>query len=103
IHPDQPTDGNGIATGDKLTGGQSTIYLCYAECDAEPTPVYVSECDGVATNAASTTVERYRVIVSAEVPDHKPPALTAAQRDAIYPGAPPADFDRRVATEQTLA
>jgi hypothetical protein len=103
VAPDQPTDAKGIARGDKLTSGDSTIYLCYAECDAEPTAVYVSECDGVATNAASTTVERYRIIVRPGLPGSEPAELTSSQRDAIYPAEPQADFDRRIATEQTLA
>jgi hypothetical protein len=104
IAPDAVTDASGRPTGEKLDpGSQSTIYLCYTECDAEPTAVYVSECDGLATTAPSTTVERYRVLVRPGLPTDKPAALTAAQRDAIYPGAPAADFDRRVATEETLA
>jgi hypothetical protein len=102
IRPDQPTDANGLPSGDKLTGGQSTVYLCYAECDAEPTAVYVSECDGVATTAASTTVERYRVIVRPGLPAGEPPSLTAAQRNAIFPGEPPPGYDRRIATEEAL-
>jgi hypothetical protein len=103
IKPDQPTDALGIAVGDPLTGGQTTIYLCYTECDTERTEVYVSECDGVATTAPSVTEERYRVIVRAGVPDDEPPALTAEQRDAIFPPEPAADFNRRVAAEETLA
>lgn len=107
IAPDAVTDTNGKPTGEKLApGSQSIIYLCYTECDAEPTAVYVSECDGLATAAPSTTIERYRVLVlPADLPASptKPPTLTAAQRDAIYPSAPAADFDRRVATEETMA
>jgi hypothetical protein len=103
IDPAQPTDALGNALGDKLTEGQSTIYLCYTECDTEPTEVWVSECDGVAKTAPSTTEERYRVIVRAGVPDDQPPALTAEQRDAIFPTEQAEGFDRRVAAEQALA
>ncbi|HEY7050895.1 MAG TPA: carboxypeptidase-like regulatory domain-containing protein [Mycobacterium sp.] len=101
--PAEPTDELGCGCGGDPIEGQSTIYLCYTECDAEPVPAYVSECDGVPSKAHSKTVERYRVIVRPGVPDAKPPALTAEQRDAIFPTSPPADFDRRVAAEQTLA
>jgi len=103
IDPAQPTDSSGNASGDKLTGGHSTIYLCYTECDAEPTLVYVSECDGVPANAPSTTVEKYRIVVAPGLPGSEPAALTAAQRDAIFPKTPAQGFDRRMATEQTLA
>lgn len=103
IDPSQPTDALGNAVGAKLTEGQTTIYLCYTECDTELTEVWVSECDGVAKTAPSTTEERYRVIVRAGVPDDQPPALTAEQRDAIFPTEPGESFDRRIATEQALA
>lgn len=103
IDPAQPTDALGNPVGDRLTEGQSTIYLCYTECDTEPTEVWVSECDGVAKTAPSTTEERYRVIVRAGVPDDQPPALTAEQRDAIFPVEPEEGFDRRIAAERALA
>ena len=103
IDPAQPTDALGMPVGDKLTEGQTTIYLCYTECDTEPTEVWVSECDGVAKTAPSATEERYRIIVRAGVPDDEPPALTAEQRDAIFPKEPDEGFDRRVAAEQALA
>ncbi len=103
IDPAQPTDAKGVPSRAKLTNGQSTIYLCYTECDAEPTLVYVSECDGVPTNAPSTTLEKYRVIVQPGVPGSQPASLTAQQRDAIFPQAPAAGFDRRVTAEDTLA
>jgi hypothetical protein len=103
IDPAQPTDANGAPSGAKLTGGHTTIYLCYTECDAEPTMVYVSECDGVPTNAPSTTVEKYRVIVRPGLPGTEPASLTAQQADAIFPQAPAAGFDRRITTEKTLA
>jgi hypothetical protein len=103
IDPAQPRDANGAPSGPKLTSGQTTIYLCYTECDAEPTLVYVSECDGVPTNAPSSTVEKYRVIVQPGLPASEPASVTAQQRDAIFPQTPAAGFDRRIATEETLA
>jgi hypothetical protein len=99
IDPAQPTDALGKPVGDKLTEGQSTIYLCYNECDTELTEVWVSECDGVAKTAPSTTEERYRVIVRAGVPDDQPAALTDEQRDAIFPTEPGESFGRRVVAE----
>lgn len=103
LDPSQPTDALGNAVGDKLTDGQSTVYLCYTECDTELTEVWVSDCDGAAKTAASATEEKYRVIVRAGVPEDQPPALNADQRDAIFPAEPGEGFNRRVATEQALA
>jgi hypothetical protein len=102
IDPTQATDANGCLSNGKPIEDKSTIYLCYTECDTEPAPVYVSECDGVASKAHSATEERYRVVVRPGFPDDEPPALTPEQRDAIFPESPSKDFDRRVAAEQTL-
>lgn len=103
VPPAQPTDDQGLPSGDPLSSGQSTLYLCYTECDADPALVSVAECDGTASVANGTTMERFRLVVRAGVPAAEPPALTPAQRDAIFPAAPGADFDRRVVAEQALA
>jgi hypothetical protein len=103
VDPAQPTDAWGIAAGAKLTSGPSTIYLCYNECDSDPTLVSIADCDGTPSTAAGSTVERYRVLVTAGLPAAKPAALTDAQRNSIFPGVPPTGFDRLVAAEQSLA
>jgi hypothetical protein len=103
IDPAQPLDLNGFPSGDRLVGGQSTIYLCYTECGAEPSRLDVGNCDGTVSAAMSKSVERYRLVVQSGVPAAKPPSLTQAQRDTIFPGTPTADFDRRVAAQESLA
>jgi hypothetical protein len=101
--PPQLTDSRGVATGDPLTDGQITIYLCYTECDADLTSVAIADCDGATSAAAGTTVERYRIVVQAGLPGAEPAELTGSQRDAIFPTQPPNGFDRRIAAEQSLA
>ena len=101
--PPQLTDSRGVATGDPLTDGQITIYLCYTECDADLTSVAIADCDGATRAAAGTTVERYRIVVQAGLPGAEPAELTGGQRDAIFPTQPPNGFDRRIAAEQSLA
>ncbi|SEB02622.1 MULTISPECIES: hypothetical protein [unclassified Mycobacterium] len=102
IDPAHETDAKGKRLPDKAIEDNSTIYLCYTECDGEPTPVYVSECDGAASTACSTTEERYRVVVVPGLPDDEPPELTDWQREQIFPRQPTEDFDRRIATLKTL-
>lgn len=103
VDPFQPSDAHGRPDGERLAAGQQvTLRLCYTECDADPTAVAVSDCDGGTTTQPGATIERYLVRVTAGLPDARPPALSPEQRDAIYPPAPAAGFDRRVATQSTL-
>ena len=45
IDPRQPTDACGRPAGEPIRGGGIvTLSLCYHECQAEPSPVMVSEC-----------------------------------------------------------
>ena len=104
IDPFQPLDGYGKPDGDRLAAGaQVTIWLSYNECATDQTSVAISDCDGGTTNQAGATLERYLPRVTVGLPDARPPSLTPEQRDAIYPPVPAADFDRRIATEGTLA
>lgn len=104
LDPFQLLDAFGMPQGDRLApGAQVTVRLYYNECAADPTAVAVSDCDGGTTTQAGATIERYLVRVTAGVPATRPPALSPEQRDAIYPAAPSADFDRRVAAETALA
>ncbi len=103
VDPAQPTDPTGRPVGDRLADGEVTVRVCYAECAAEPTAVSVSECAGGDTVVPGLIVESFVVVVTAGAPDERPPALSDAQREAIFPADPAADFDRRIAAEQALA
>jgi hypothetical protein len=52
IDPAQPTDGNDSPAGNRMTGGEITVSLQYAEADGDPAP-----------EGPRTTVETYRVVV----------------------------------------
>ena len=70
--PTQPTDADGRPDGDKVVDGAVTVYLCYTECPDDPTPVLVGDCDSRNGFAPGSTVERFKVIVRAGIPDHAP-------------------------------
>ena len=102
-NPAQPTDDLGQPSGQPLgDGDQVTVVLCYLECDAEPAPVLVGDCDTQNGCANSSTVERYRILVRAGLPDAEPAGLTDQQCQAIFPASQESGFDRRVAACETI-
>jgi hypothetical protein len=52
IDPAHPTDCHDSPAGNRMTSGENTVYLEYAELDGDPTP-----------EGPRTTIETYRVIV----------------------------------------
>ena len=100
--PRQPTDDCGRPDGDRIEGeGAVTILLCYHECESEPVPVLVGDCDAGTACAPNLIRERFRLqVVSGEV--QAPTGLTDEQCAAIFPEAIPDDFDRRSVACSTL-
>jgi hypothetical protein len=69
VDPRQPTDFCGRPSGDRITGAEIVhICLAYHECEAEPVPVLVGECETRAGCANSLIRERYRIIVRKGTP-----------------------------------
>lgn len=101
-NPRQPTDAHGRPAGDPLEGaGVVTLCLAYHECETEPAPVLVGECDTREDCAPSTIRERYKLLLSEGEPDGRYGAIGEEQCAAIFPHAEVDDtFDRhRVACE----
>jgi hypothetical protein len=99
--PLQPTDACGRPDGDPAAPGEPvTICLAYHECDAEPTPVLVTDCDAREGCRPGAVRERFRIVVRRGRP--QPLGLSAEACAAIFPEAPPEGFDRRAAVCETL-
>jgi hypothetical protein len=59
----QPTDDCGRNVGDPVRTGIVTLWVCYHECEAEPSPAFVSDCpDSECENGLVR--ERYRLRIS---------------------------------------
>jgi hypothetical protein len=74
IDPRQVTDDCGQPEGERLVE-ENVVHIClaYHECDAEPVPVLVGDCDSQAGCAASVVRERYRILVrKGPAPEIKP-------------------------------
>ncbi len=94
IDPSQPLDECGRPSGAPLrTGGTVTIWLCYHECDAEPSRVMVDECGPAEKCENGVTMERYHVMVTAGEPG-LPGRLSPRECAAIF-GEPPKRGTRR--------
>ncbi len=100
IDPRQPTDECGRPAGDPVRrGGTVTLYVCYHECEAEPSPALVSECDERACENGIVR-EKFRLQIRAGLPD--PPAdITDAQCTSIFGTLPP-NTTRRIVACGTL-
>jgi hypothetical protein len=89
VDPRQPTDACGKKLGDPIQGaGKVTLCLDYLECDAEPVPVLVGDCDTQNTCAPSMVRERYRVLVHNGLPERStglPPGLCRALTQEVTP------------------
>jgi hypothetical protein len=95
VDPRQPTDDCGQPAGDPITGAATvTLCLSYLECEADPTPAHVVDCDARDGCMPGTVQERYRLQIRAGTPD-APGLLADEQCAAIFPDDPPEDLDRR--------
>jgi hypothetical protein len=101
-HALQPTDECGRPDGEPITDGWVTLELCYHECDAEPAPVLVSDCDTRLDCAPSAVRERFRLRLRRGVPERRPHGLSAEECAAVFPPDPTDDFNRRLVACETL-
>jgi hypothetical protein len=93
----QPTDDCGRETGPPARGrGRVSLWICYHECEAEPAPVLVSECERECENGLIR--ERYRLRITPGAP-RVPGLVTAEQCQAIFSAAPDRDARRWKITE----
>ncbi|MGE0441815.1 MAG: hypothetical protein AB7S39_15105 [Gemmatimonadales bacterium] len=100
VDPRQPTDECGRAVGPPARGrGQVTLWICYHECEAEPAPVLVSECERECENGLIR--ERYRLRITPGGPQ-LPELITTEQCQAIFSAAPDR-ASRRTKITETLA
>jgi hypothetical protein len=62
--PRELTDACGQPAGERLEGeGVVTLCLAYHECESEPVPVLVSDCETKLDCAPSTVLERYKILI----------------------------------------
>jgi hypothetical protein len=101
--PTQPTDRLGRPDGEPLDSGELTICLAYQECDSEPVPVLVGDCDTSEDCAASTVRERYRIYLREGLPETRPGHVSAEECTTIFPYNPDEDFDRRITASEILS
>lgn len=101
-NPTQPTDRLGRPQGEPLTSGELTLCLAYQECDSEPVPVLVGDCDTSEDCAASTVRERYRIYLREGLPETRPGHINAEECAVIFPENTDEDFDRRATMTDTL-
>lgn len=101
--PRQPTDASGRPNGEPLEEGTLTICLAYHECDAEPVPVLVGDCDTQEQCAPSVVRERFRIQVIAGAPDELPGLIDGETCGVIFPHEPEDDFNRRAVAGETLS
>jgi hypothetical protein len=103
-NPRQPTDDCGQPVGDPIESGSVTLCLAYHECQTEPVPVLVGDCDTKQGCAPGTIRERYRLHIRAGLPEVEPGQITDEQCTAIFPTEEMDDtFSHRLTACQTLS
>ncbi|MBK5189019.1 MAG: hypothetical protein JJD97_12310, partial [Gemmatimonadaceae bacterium] len=96
VDPTQPTDECGRPVGNPVRGGSTvTLFVCYHECEAEPSPALVTECDERACENGIVR-ERFRLQIRAGLPD-PPGSITDVQCTTIFGTLPPSTTRRIVA------
>lgn len=90
VDPRQPTDACGWPSGDRITGAE-TVHLCLAfhECEGEPVPVLVGDCDTREGCAHSLIFESYRILVRKGAPPETKPTCGF---ENPFPSGQPAQF-----------
>jgi hypothetical protein len=100
VDPRQPTDSCGRPTGTPIRGGgRVTLYICYHECEEEPAPVVVSECEPEDACENGIIRERYLLRIAEGEPLHE--HLTGEQCAQIF-GQLPAGTSRYDVVCETL-
>jgi hypothetical protein len=93
---EEPEDDEGEPAADVVT-----LYLCYHECDIEPTPVLVADCEVREDCLPGAVRERYRLVVR----EGKPAPPGSISRDTcrkIFPSKPGRAHDPRLAACNVL-
>lgn len=98
VDPRALTDVCGRTTGERLADGTVTLCLAYQECEAEPVPVLVAECDPKAACASSVIREQYAILVTRGEPQGQP----GVPCDKLFPEKPVEGFNRLAALYEAL-
>lgn len=99
--PGQPLDECGGPDGEPVADGELTLCIAYHECEVDPVPVLVEDCDTREGCRPGAVRERYRVLVRRDGAE-PPCGLDDVQCEAIFPSHPAAGFDRRAAACEAL-
>lgn len=100
-NPRQMTDCLGNPLGDPIKGAAKvTLCLKYRECEAEPVPVLVSDCDTHEGCAANVVRERYCLMVSAGLDQPEGDGIPCAK---IFPVHPNKEFDHSLQAAKALS
>jgi hypothetical protein len=79
-----------------------TLCVSYHECDTEPVPVLVRDCDTREDCASSTVLERFRFQIREGIPDERPGTLEDEACAAVFPQPAPQGFNHREAACNTI-
>ncbi len=101
IDPSQPTDDCGRPDGVPIRGDERvTLAVCYHECEAEPSPVMISECGPEQSCENGLVRERYRLRIIRG--DPAPPGFITPEQCARIFAQPPQGVSRREVVCDTL-
>ena len=101
VDPTQPTDDCGRPEGPPIRDDERvTLAICYHECEAEPSPVMISECGPEQSCENGLVRERYRLRVIRGLP--APPGLITPEQCARIFAEPPQGVSRRQIICETL-
>ena len=85
LNPAQLTDDQGRPVGDPLTEGTVEICLAYAESQADPVPVYVTDCENSENCASNTIREECRFLIRAAEGEPAEPPTCQLGDDGEFP------------------
>ena len=101
VDPYQPTDDCGRPDGPPIRNDERvTLSICYHECEAEPSPVMVSECGPEQSCENGLVRERYRLRIIRGLP--APPGFITPEQCARIFAEPPEGVSRRQVICETL-
>jgi hypothetical protein len=97
VDPKQPTDDCGGMVGTPLRGGgRMTLWICYHECETEPSLVRASECERACENGLIRERYRLRITAGATTP---PGVVTPEQCKTIFSSVPDKEGRRALISE----
>jgi hypothetical protein len=102
VDPTQATDDCGRPEGQPIRGDERvTLAICYHECEAEPTPVMISECGPEQSCENGLVCERYRLRIIRGLP--APPGFITPEQCSRIFAEPPQGVSRRQVICETLS